>query len=725
MLLSFQARLLLLGLSCSPSLLYAQTGWKGDGCPLPPIPKYTKTLRPADLDKMAVYLEADQALFREQGDSELTGQVYISQNDQELRADQAIYNRQTGKVLAKGTVTFQGANVNVTSQELEYNLNSGLGKLTDVAYLLNGTEGRGESSELIQESSQVTRLKNASYTTCPVGVNSWSLKAADIKLDRATEQGSARQVTLNINDRPLLYLPYFSFPLTDQRKSGFLIPNFGTDEKSGLRVSLPYYWNLAPNYDLSLTTNMLSKRGLHLENEFRYLTELHHGKLQYEILPNDQERQNELRYHFAIQHLSQFDTHNQLKLQAAGVSDKDYFDDLGSSLAASSIVNLERTLSYTSDNAEWDFSALAQSYQILDNNAESYARLPQLQIAWTPALASAAPSFSTSSEYTYFSRNKGDNGHRLATQISLKQRFENASGYLEPKLKLQHTYYQLEQTAHKNIHRTLPTVAVDAGLFFERELKTNKRLQTLEPRIYYTYTPFREQANIPVFDSSERSLSYSQLFNDNDFTGKDRIADNHRLSTSITTRLQELDKGREIFRASLGQMYYFADRKVRLPDEVAKTGSRSELVMEMAGELNDATRVSGTAFADVKNKEISAGQVRINYRDQKQRILNLGYSQRKGEYESAQIAFATPVTQQWTLVAAHEQDLKNGRRLETLAGLEYQSCCWKSRLAARKYLLSDNATYDDALFVELELKGLGSFGSGTRNLMENRIYGYK
>ena len=556
-------------------------------------------------------------------------------------------------------------------------------------------------------------------------MNSWSLKAEDIKLDRSTEQGTARQVTLNLRDRPLLYLPYFSFPLTDQRKSGFLIPNFGTDEKSGLRISLPYYWNLAPNYDLTLTTNMLSKRGLQVENEFRYLTELHHGVIQYDAVPSDQERNNELRYHFDIQHLSQLDAHNQLKLQAAGVSDKDYFDDLGSSLAASTIVNLERTLSYTSQHTEWDFSALAQSYQILDNSAENYARLPQLQFTWTPTVTSPLPSLSASSEYTYFSRSQGDNGHRLATQITLKQRFENAAAYLEPKLKFQQTYYQLEQASHQSIQRNLPTLAMDAGLFFEREVQAGKRLQTLEPRIYYTYTPFREQGNIPVFDSSERSLSYSQLFNDNDFTGKDRIADNNRLSTSITTRLQELDKGREIFRASLGQMYYFADRQVRLPDEAAKTGSRSELVMEMAGELNDATRISGTAFADVKNKEISAGQVRINYQDQKERILNLGYSQRKGEYESAQIAFATPVTQQWTLVGAHEQDLKNDRSLETLAGLEYQSCCWKSRLAARKYLLSDNATYDDALFVELELKGLGSFGSGTRNLMENRIYGYK
>jgi LPS-assembly protein len=724
MFFSRQARLFIVGLSCSPTILYAQQGWE-----LCPPPQQTtnkiKTLRPADLDKMALYLEADQALFREQGDSELTGNVYLSQNDQELSAQQAIYNRQTGQVSAKGAVRFKGANVELSSQELEYNLNNGLGSLKDVAYLLNGSDGRGESTELIQETKQVTRLKNASYTTCPVGVDSWSLEAEDIKLDRATEQGTARKVKLKIQGRSFVYLPYFSFPLTDQRKSGFLIPNFGTDEKSGLRVSIPYYWNLAPNYDLTTTTNLLSKRGVKLENEFRYLTEKHHGSLQYDVLPDDQAYDQKLRYYFDIEHLSQLGPNSQLNLQAAGVSDKNYFDDLGSSLAASTIVNLERTLSYSSDNKEWDFSALAQSYQILDSSSGNYARLPQLQASWTPELSPAAPTITASSEYTYFSRNKGDNGHRLDTQLKLSRRFENTSAFIEPKIKLQQTSYQLEQADQQSINRTLTTAAVDAGLFFERELADGKRLQTLEPRIYYTYTPFKNQANIPVFDSSERTLSYSQLFTDNDFTGKDRIADNNRLSTSITTRLQELDKGREIFRASLGQMYYFADRKVTLPDEQVKTGSRSELVMEMAGQLNDSTRVAGTAFADVKDKTVSAGQIRVNYQDQKQRILNLGYSQRKGEYESAQLAFATPVTKQWTLVGAHEQDLKNDRRLETLAGLEYQSCCWKSRLAARNYLLSDNATYDDAVFIELELKGLGSFGSGTRNLMENRIYGYK
>ncbi len=718
------ARVLAVGLSFSSPAILAQQGW--DLCPLPYAPDPKPILRPAGLDAMAVYLEANQALFRERGASDLLGDVVIAQGNQYVRADQAKYDTKTQSVVASGSVHFQNDRLQVDSERLEYNLNTGLGKIDQVAYLLNGTDGRGDSKRLVQESNQITRLEDATYTTCPAGMDSWSLKASEIKLDRETEKGTARHVSLQIHNKPLLYLPYFSFPLSDKRKSGFLIPNFGTDEKSGIRISAPYYFNLAPNYDLTVTGNVLSKRGVQLKNEFRYLTDKKQaGTILYDIIPNDNQYDGKLRYHYAINHLREISPNSQLSLQASGVSDRDYFNDLSTSLAASSIVNLERTLSYTSSQDEWDFSALAQSYQVLDTSAESYARLPQLQAIWQPDTGIKNLEVKAKGEYTYFSRSQGDNGHRIDTQAEIRQRFANEYAYITPAAKLHHTRYELERDTEKTVTRTVPTASLDAGLFFERELEGGKRLQTLEPRIYYTYTPFREQDNIPVFDSSERTLSYSQLFNDNRFTGKDRVADTNRLSTSLTTRLHHIEKGREIFRASIGQMVYFADRKVTLPDETLQTGTRSEVVAEMAGDLNDSTRLSGTAFIDTDRKQVSANQLRVNYRDQKERVLNLGYSQRKGEYEAAHISFATPVTAQWRLVGGYEQDLKNNRMLEALAGAEYQSCCWKGRVAARQYLLSDNTTYDDALLVEVELKGLGSFGSGTRNFLENRIYGYE
>ncbi|MGB0845318.1 MAG: LPS-assembly protein LptD [Thiolinea sp.] len=684
-----------------------------------------RALLPADVQAGAVYIEADQAMFREAGPSILQGDVLIARNKTLLRADQATYSKETQQVTAKGEVYLISAGLELQSEQLNYNLESDTGSIQQANYQVDSADGRGGSETIIREENDITRMVNASYTTCPVDNESWRIQAGSIELDHANEQGTARNLSLQINNTPLLYLPYFSFPLTDKRKSGLLTPSFGSSENSGVRVSLPYYFNLAPNYDLTVTPNFFSKRGVQLESEFRYLFPKHDGTFRYEFLYGDNERNGDNRYYFDLEHYSHTGPNSELTLRAEGVSDNNYFNDLGTSLAASSIVKLERTLSYNKIEADWSFSALVQDYQVLDNSTEAYARLPQIKAQWRPNKDEDGPDWQLDGEYTFFSDTNAVDGHRADLHLGVKQRFSNAFAYITPSASLRHTAYQLDQTTDKTISRTLPTASLDAGMFFERELRDGKWIQTLEPRLYYTFTPFKDQSAIPVFDSSGKTLSYSQLFNSNRFTGKDRIEDANRLSTSITTRIQDTENGREVFRASIGQMYHFDERQVTLPGETLETGSRSEVVFEAAGELNASTRMTATAFVDTSEKQVSASQLRINYKDRKERILNLGYSQRKGEYEATHLSFATPVTQEWKFAGGYEHDLQNDRMLEALLGMEYRSCCWKGRIAGRKYLLSDNTTYDDAIFIEVELKGLGNFGSGARNFLSNRIYGYE
>ena len=684
-----------------------------------------RAFRPSHVQAGAVYIESDKALFRDSGKSLLEGDVLISRNQTLMRADEATFDKNTRQVTAEGRVYLISAGLEMESSKLSYNLDTDTGSIQQASYKLDNADGRGSSEKVVREANDITRMVDASYTTCPVGVDSWRIKAGNIELDHANEQGTARNLTLQINNTPIAYLPYFSFPLSDKRKSGMLTPSFGSNDSSGVRISLPYYFNLAPNYDLTVTPHFLSKRGIQLESEFRYLLPKHDGRFTYEFLPGDNEYNNDNRYYFNLEHYSHTGANSELSLKAEGVSDVDYFNDLGTSLAASSTVNLERTLSYRKKSGDWAFSALAQDYQVLDSSTETYARLPQLKLQWQPDQPGDSAEWQLEGEYTFFSDATAVDGHRADLQLGVKQRFGNAFAYVTPAASVRHTSYRLDQAANKNINRTLPTASIDAGLFFERPLKKDGWIQTLEPRVFYTYTPFRDQSAIPVFDSSDKTLSYSQLFNSNRFTGKDRVEDANRLSTSLTTRIQDKKSGREIFRASLGQMYHFDDRSVTLADETIDTGSRSELVMEAAGELNASTRLSSTAFFDTDNKTVSASQFRINYKDAKERVLNLGYSQRRDEYEAAHVSFAAPVTEQWRLAGGYEQDLENKRMLESVLGLEYQSCCWKSRLAARRYLLSDNTTYDNAIFVEVELKGLGNFGSGARNVLNNRIYGYE
>ncbi len=722
--------LLLFGLSLSSPAVIAAQDWTCSNQPVDPanlLQKNIKQLQAMDIpDQQAVYLEADQALFREEGQSTLEGTVIIAKQNTRLTADRATYEQQTRQIAAEGNVYFISDGLALQSRKIRFNLATNTGDIEDADYQFSNADGRGSSQSLSKEANGVVRLSNASYTTCPPGNNSWSLQAKHIGLDSQKQLGTARHLSLKIKDTRVAYLPYFSFPLNENRKSGFLTPSFATDDTSGVNISIPYYWNLAPNYDLTLTTNYLSKRGIKLDTEFRYLSGKQEGQFQYHFLPNDQDN-DAYRYFFNLDYERKLGDNSELTLEAQGVSDNDYFADLGSSLESSSIVNLERTLRYTTKRGDWSLTVLAQDFQVLDDTSEAYARLPQLNLHWQPVTDKDHIQWSINGEYTYFTNSHSDDGQRLDLLASARKRFANDFAYLTPAIKLRHTHYRQDQGngGHSTRHRSLPSVSVDSGLFFERPLKNGRVTQTLEPRIYYAYTPFRDQHDINIFDSAAKTLSYSQLFSDNRFTGKDRIEDANRLSTSLTTRFLNNETGREIFRASVGQIYHFNDRKITLPDENLATGRRSELVLEGAGELNASTRLVSTAFIDTHDGHISASQIKINYKDQKERVLNLGYSQAENDYTAAHISFATPVTKAWRLAAGHEHDLKNDRVLESVIGLEYRDCCWKARLAGRKYLLSDNTSYDDAIFIELELKGLGNFGSSASDFLGNRIYGYE
>ena len=714
----------LFGLACSPSTLFAQTEWMA--CPVPEVAAAKGVQRPANLPPQAVYIEADSALFRDTGVSTMSGNVHVSQANRRLQADEASYEQPAGIVSGSGNVSFSSDNMQVRSSKLRYNLTQNTGEMREAEYHLSQADGQGFSKRVVQESPNLTRMEDSTYTTCPVEKPDWSLNAKTITLNHAEERGTARNATLKIRDVPVLYLPYFSFPLTDARKSGFLWPVIGTNTSSGLQLSTPYYWNLAPNYDLTLTPTLLSRRGLQLGGEFRYLTPKHKGTASYVLLPKDNASDKDNRFYFNVNNDTRLGELSSLQLKAEGVSDDQYFVDLGNSLAATSVVNLERRLEYRTAGSNWSFSSLLQNYQVLDGGTAPHARLPQLLLSYNPPQKSNGLNLKAETEYTNFTGSKTEtNGKRLDLMTRVSKKFSTDAAYVKPSLTFRHTEYALDDANNTQISRSLPTASVDSGLFLEREIKEGRYIQTLEPRLFYTYTPYRDQSNIPVFDSSARSLSYNQLFSENRFTGKDRIADTNRLSASISTRIQSPKDGRELFRASIGQMYHFDDRKVTLPDTAALEGDRSELILEAAGEINPRTRISTTAYWDSEEKTVNAGEVRVHYKDDKKRVLNVGYAELKDEFKSANLSFAVPINNNWKAVGAWERDLKNNRDLETVIGAEYESCCWKTRVASRNYLLTDNTTRDNAVFVELELKGLGNFGSGTRDLLQNRVYGYE
>jgi LPS-assembly protein len=675
----------------------------------------------------AIYLEANTGTIRQEGVSELSGNVEIQQDQKYLRADQASFDRNNNKITAKGNIRFNTENLQLKSEEVQYQLNKDIGKIKQAEYSLKRSSGRGKSSEINQEGKKTTRLKDATFTTCPLGVNSWHIASSNIKLNHETQEVVANNVTLKVGKVPIFYFPYFNFPLNGQRKSGLLAPKIGLSDQSGITVGIPYYFNLATNYDATVTPTTLSKRGIKLDTEFRYLTDKHKGIISLDVLPNDRQRNRETRSLVNIQHLSKLNDHTRLTINASDVSDTDYFDDLGESLASSSLAALERRIELTTLGKDWTFSVAAEDYQVLDDSISPYKRLPELKYRYAPKKSPYETKYAFEAELVNFEKKNSPTGIRLDLNTEASKRFGNSSWYIEPSIGLRHTQYSLDNTTTGNNSpaRTLPTFSLDAGMFFERDLSAGKRIQTLEPRLRYTYTPFKNQNDIPLFDSADTSFGTStKLFAANRFTGKDRIGDTNQLTAALSSRIIDSGNGREIMTASIGQIFYFDDRKVTLPGNPIETSASSELAMELSGQIAKNTRLITSAYWDPDTNKVTSTETRLHYKDNKKRLFNLGYRRLNGELEQAELSFSTPLDDHWSLVSRVDHDLKNDRNLERLAGVEYESCCWKTRLVSRRFLTSDNTNYDNAVYVEFELKGLGNLGTGGKHLLEERIYGY-
>ncbi|CAA6825941.1 MAG: Outer membrane protein Imp, required for envelope biogenesis / Organic solvent tolerance protein precursor [uncultured Thiotrichaceae bacterium] len=677
----------------------------------------------------AIYLEADEGKISQTGTSVLKGNITIQQNQTFLSAGEATFNRKTQTVDAKNNITLQTPTLQINSQSLELQLSTDKAIILDTSYQLKNGDGNGASKRITQDAKEKTTLEDATFSTCPANQKSWHIKAEDITLDHTKQIGTARNVSLRVGNTPIFYSPYFDFPLNNQRKSGFLVPRIGITAQSGTSISLPYYFNLASNYDLTLTPNILTQRGLKVDSEFRYLDKRNEGVYRLDMLPSDNNYDDKDRVLTSIKHHAKLAHNTELTIDATNVSDDDYFDDLGDSLLNSSTVSLERTLKISRTQDDWTFATALQDYQILDSSSPPYSRLPELSFRYAPEKGFYNTQNRFETELVNFHSTDAVTGLRLDINALSSKRFGDASWYVEPSLELRHTMYSLDNNTtsdNDSPSRTLPTASIDAGVFFERNIPEKDVIQTLEPRLLYTYTPYKDQSDIPVFDSAATSFGTStQLFAKNRFTGKDRIGDTNQLTTALTSRLIDTKDGREKLTASIGQIFYFDDRRVTLPGFATDTTSSSELALELSSEIGKRTRFISSTYWDTDTKEVSLNETRLHYKDPKDRVVNLVYRNLDEEFEQAQLSFSTPVNDEWALIGNYERDLKNDRNLEVLAGIEYSSCCWKTRIVGRRYLTSDNITYDNATFIEFELKGLGNIGTGAESFLKEQIYGYE
>ncbi|MGB1309557.1 MAG: LPS-assembly protein LptD [Leucothrix sp.] len=680
----------------------------------------------------AIYVEADGGSLNRQGLSELEGGVIIQRNQQRLNADKASFDSKKNQVKASGNVLLSTDTTSFSSDSIDYDLVNQRGIINNAQYQVKGSHINGRSSRIEQKSRDELALADATYTTCPALDPSWHIASGEININQATQVGTAKKVTLRVADIPIFYFPWISFPLNNpftgktKRKTGFLLPEIGVTDQSGYEITIPYYFNLAPNYDATVYVTPLSERGLRVKTIGRFMTAKSRGELDYSFIPSDNALNDEYRDYFKLSYQRNLGKRRTLTIKAEGVSDDEYLDDLSDSLSISSTSALERTIRYDVGSKNWDFSLTALDYQVLDANAQPYAKLPELTFNYQSPHQYNGLDLSLNAEATYFEGSANPTGLRLDVGLKASKRFGNDAWYFKPTVSYQATQYSLQNNATGNsIGRGLPTVTLDSGLFFERNLSSSLT-QTLEPRLFYTLTPYKDQSDIPIFDSARTDFSTSnQLFEANRFTGKDRIADANQLTLALTSRIQNTKTGNELFKASVGQIFYFDDRQVTLPGDNPLTDKSSEFAFELSTHLNKNTRFATTAFWDPNTSDWASTEARINYLDDKKRILNINYQHIPSQVSEIDTSFSLPITKKWGLIGKLDYDLSNDRVLEQLAGIEFEDCCLASRLVARRYLTTDNVSYDDALFFEFNLKGLGSISTGVNAILKENIYGYE
>ena len=710
----------------------------------PPVRRSPKNkVSAAERADAEINLSADSADLSKDGRSTFKGNVVVNRADQSLIADSVDYDRDAEIANAKGNASLSDSSIEIRGDDIQLNFKDDKTTVSKAEFDLYNRDGRGEADSLKHDGNKnTTRLKNTTYTTCPTGNDDWYLNADKIKLDHDEGIGIARNVSVNFKGIPFFYAPVLTFPIDDRRKSGFLTPNFGSSDESGAEFSIPYYWNIAPNRDATLTPRILAKRGLQLGGEYRYLSKQTEGKISAEYLASDNEYDDDDRYLFSYQNTSTFTPRFRVNANINYASDDDYFEDLGNNIRVSSITHLERNLDASYSGDFWSITGRVQGFQTLDrtipDTSRPYERLPQVVFNANLPDQYFGLDFGLYAEAVHFNRDNSVTGSRFDVLPTVSLPLRNNYGFITPKLGLRYTKYDLDNTlagSNSSPDRSVPIFSIDSGLYFDRDTSFGGRAmtQTLEPRLYYLNVPERSQNNLildetgqsVVFDSGLFDFSFDQLFRENRFSGADRIGDANQLTAALTTRFIDNASGIERASASIGQIYYFEDRNVTLPNGVVDNDSDSDIVAEVSARFTRNFSARAGIQYDLNNNETEKGVISARYQSDDNHIFNASYRQRTNLLEQTDFSVSWPFSKQWSAVGRWNYALDQERTIDAFAGLEYENCCWIARVVAREYI--NDLSQDDenfALMFQLELKGLTSFGDEVKKFLGRGILGY-
>lgn len=698
--------------------------------------------------KIPVNITADSAnLWREREVGVFTGEVQVQQGDKTLDAAWMRLDRKADRVEASGDVLLQESGLRVAGEEANLELGTQRGRIEPADFRLTKVPARGSAEQGQILDRHHAHFDNIEFTSCRPGQDHWSVKASELDIDTQESTGTAHHARLSFMDVPMFYLPYLSFPIGDKRKSGFLVPSFGSGSKTGLDISLPYYWNIAPDLDATLTPRLMSKRGLMLGGQLRYLTPSQKGELNAEIIPDDAEAStatNNTRGAFSFKQKGKPMEGLSSDINFNYASDNQYLEDFSNSLGVSSIRQLERRGDLLYNAGNWSLLGRAQYFQNLDPKLSSgerpYSRLPQILHNWDQEDYIRGLEYHMESEYVYFDHideNKVQ-GQRLALRPWISLPLRHSYGSLIPKLQARFGYYDLVNTVPNQDRQPsilLPTFSLDGKLVFERDLDWfgTSALQTLEPRIYYLLTPYENQDEIPVFDTSTMDFMFASLFRDNRFAGRDRIGDANQLTLALTSRTLSDHSGHELLRLGIGQILFFRDRRVQLPGYPVEKTTSSPIATEIAAPLGGYWSTTGTLFWDPHyGGQTESAAMALRYQTPNQQIFNAGYLYNRGEdttgtntrVEDTDLSIRWPLFGNTHMVGRWRYSLFYGETMDGFVGFEYDRCCWLLRGLYRHYVTDVSKGANDMVMLQLELKGLGPIGNGIDAMLEKGILGY-
>ena len=716
---------------------------------LRPAPMLTPVTAPTD--ELPMYLGADEMVGDDQKNTTLDGRASVRRADVVLSAGYLHFNQKNNEITARGDAKLvQDGNV-VAGPTMRYNLDTDAGEVGSPQFWLsNGGSGHG-SRAVITNRNEMT-IDDAVYTACPCPDPAWYIKSSRVDLNYEENEGVSRNSVLYFKGVPILASPYLTFPIRNERKSGFLLPTFAITSQTGVDVTIPYYLNLAPNYDATVELRPMSKRGVQLGGQTRYIGESFGGQVAGTYLNRDLLAGND-RWLYSAQHSQSLGRGFYGGWNVSGVSDDDYFKDfslIGINQATTAFLPRTGWVGWSSNY--WKARVEYATFQTLGEVTPQYNKVPAISLNGARYNVSGFD-LNTDNSAIWFSRSSnrfgtplGPNGQRYMSYSSVSYPIVRPGWFITPKAGLHMTRYETDWNqltgfggVERDNTRTLPIMSVDAGMTFERPMSFFGKgaIQTLEPRLYYLNVPYRNQSNLPVYDTTLSDFSFSQAFQENIYTGGwDRISNANQLTLALSSRLLDEETGFERATVSVGQRLYFADQLVTLPGEVPRQNVRSEYLVSATAALTDtlSTRIDLQYNPDDNSWDRAqivarfnpkrAASISLSYRYQRQPT---GLYQPQGQ-DQVSVAFQWPLTSQLYTVGRVDYSLLNDstrnatpRVTQALAGFEYKGgCCWAARVVYQRYAIDPNQV-NNAIFFQLELGGLGRLGQDPMGLLGKSI----